>query len=291
MWHDLAGGHRTRGGAALGRPRSVAPRPRPDRPGVLAALGRRGVARDAHLSAGHFSREFRLAYGESPYAYLMTRRIERAMALLRRGDLSVTEVCFEVGCSSLAPSAVASPNLSVCLQAPTGSARQARRRGWRRASPNGSPNRSGIEKRGRRTAPSMTAMDITIHATTSRTMTGRIRCLLPRHARLRGPQRRRIRRDALDHGRPGRPTRHIDRPASAWRGPRHHRRRAPHHRRDDGQGDLRPHQPRHQGPRRHVLATAGKRRGRPGADDQPYGIRDCAVRDPAGNLIRIIELR
>jgi AraC-like DNA-binding protein len=59
------------------------------------------LARDAHLSAGHFSREFRLAYGESPYSYLMTRRIERAMALLRRGDLGVTEVCFEVGCSSL----------------------------------------------------------------------------------------------------------------------------------------------------------------------------------------------
>jgi AraC-like DNA-binding protein len=59
------------------------------------------LARDALMSAGHFSREFRRAYGESPYGYLMTRRIERAMALLRRGDLSVTEVCFEVGCSSL----------------------------------------------------------------------------------------------------------------------------------------------------------------------------------------------
>ena len=59
------------------------------------------LARDAHMSAGHLSRQFRLAYGESPYSYLMTRRIERAMALLRRGDLSVTEVCFDVGCSSL----------------------------------------------------------------------------------------------------------------------------------------------------------------------------------------------
>jgi AraC-like DNA-binding protein len=59
------------------------------------------LARDAHMSAGHLSRQFRLAYGESPYSYLMTRRIERAMALLRRGGLSVTEVCFEVGCSSL----------------------------------------------------------------------------------------------------------------------------------------------------------------------------------------------
>ena len=59
------------------------------------------LARDAYMSAGHLSRQFRAAYGESPYSYLMTRRIERAMALLRRGDLSVTEVCFEVGCASL----------------------------------------------------------------------------------------------------------------------------------------------------------------------------------------------
>ena len=59
------------------------------------------LARGANMSAGHLSREFRLAYGESPYSYLMTRRIERAMALLRRGDLSVTEVCFAVGYSSL----------------------------------------------------------------------------------------------------------------------------------------------------------------------------------------------
>lgn len=59
------------------------------------------LARGVNMSAGHLSRQFRLAYGESPYAYLMTRRIERAMTLLRRGDLSVTEVCFAVGCSSL----------------------------------------------------------------------------------------------------------------------------------------------------------------------------------------------
>jgi AraC-like DNA-binding protein len=59
------------------------------------------LARGVNMSAGHLSRQFRLAYGESPYSYLMTRRIERAMALLRRGDLSVTDVCFEVGCSSL----------------------------------------------------------------------------------------------------------------------------------------------------------------------------------------------
>lgn len=59
------------------------------------------LARGVGMSAGHLSRQFRRAYGESPYSYLMTRRIERAMALLRRGDLSVTEVCFTVGCSSL----------------------------------------------------------------------------------------------------------------------------------------------------------------------------------------------
>ncbi|GAA4891204.1 helix-turn-helix transcriptional regulator [Streptomonospora salina] len=66
------------------------------RPLDVAAL-----ARGVHMSAGHLSREFRSAFGESPYSYLMTRRIERAMALLRRGGLSVTDVCFTVGCSSL----------------------------------------------------------------------------------------------------------------------------------------------------------------------------------------------
>lgn len=59
------------------------------------------LARGANMSAGHLSREFRRIYGESPYAYLMTRRIERAMTLLRRGDLSVTDICFSVGFSSL----------------------------------------------------------------------------------------------------------------------------------------------------------------------------------------------
>jgi AraC-like DNA-binding protein len=53
------------------------------------------------MSTGHFSRQFRATYGETPSGYLMTRRIERAKALLRRGDLSVTEVCMAVGCSSL----------------------------------------------------------------------------------------------------------------------------------------------------------------------------------------------
>ncbi|HEU5152584.1 MAG TPA: helix-turn-helix transcriptional regulator [Iamia sp.] len=59
------------------------------------------LARGVGMSAGHLSRQFKAAYGESPYSYLMTRRIERAKALLRRGDMSVTDVCFAVGCSSL----------------------------------------------------------------------------------------------------------------------------------------------------------------------------------------------
>jgi AraC-like DNA-binding protein len=59
------------------------------------------LARTALMSPAHFSRRFRDAYSETPYSYLMTRRIERAKELLRRGELTVTEVCFEVGCSSL----------------------------------------------------------------------------------------------------------------------------------------------------------------------------------------------
>jgi transcriptional regulator GlxA family with amidase domain len=59
------------------------------------------LARFALMSPGHFSRSFRAAFGETPYSYLMTRRIERAKALLRRGDMSVTDVCFAVGCTSL----------------------------------------------------------------------------------------------------------------------------------------------------------------------------------------------
>lgn len=59
------------------------------------------LARAALMSPSHFARRFRSVYGETPYGYLMTRRIERAKALLRRGDLTVTEVCMEVGCTSL----------------------------------------------------------------------------------------------------------------------------------------------------------------------------------------------
>ncbi len=101
MWHDPAVTGRpatTEHLRDLARLRRV--RDRIDRE-YAQPLDVEALARGAHMSAGHFSRQFRLAYGESPYGYVMTRRIERAMALLRRGDLSVTEVCFAVGCSSL----------------------------------------------------------------------------------------------------------------------------------------------------------------------------------------------
>jgi transcriptional regulator GlxA family with amidase domain len=100
-WHDS---HVTRRPAEEQRLRDLAllrrVRDRIDRE-YAQPLNVEALARGVNMSAGHLSRAFKLAYGESPYSYLMTRRVERAMALLRRGDLSVTEVCFAVGCSSL----------------------------------------------------------------------------------------------------------------------------------------------------------------------------------------------
>ena len=120
MWHDRVGEKQTcrsRAPEDLAWLRRV--RDRIDREHAQP-LDVEALARGAHMSAGHLSRRFRRAYGESPYAYLITRRIERAMALLRRGDLSVTEVCFAVGCSHSAPSALASPSWSVRRRASIG---------------------------------------------------------------------------------------------------------------------------------------------------------------------------
>ena len=107
------------------------------------------LARGVNLSAGHLSREFKKAYGEAPYGYLMTRRIERAMALLRRGDLTVTEVCFTVGCSSLG---TFSTRFTELVGVPPSTYRrragQGDRRACRHAWRNRSPDRSGIEKHG-----------------------------------------------------------------------------------------------------------------------------------------------
>ena len=91
------------------------------------------LARGAHMSAGHLAASFASPTANRPTAYLMTRRIERAMALLRRGDLSVTEVCFEVGCSSLG---TFTTRFTELVGVPPGVYRreaEVRRRGWRRA--------------------------------------------------------------------------------------------------------------------------------------------------------------
>jgi AraC-like DNA-binding protein len=93
------------------------------------------LARGAHMSAGHLSRQFRLAYGESPYGYLMTRRIERAMALLRGGDRSVTEVCFGVGCGSLGSFSGRFTELVGVPPSVYRARRRGRRRGCRRVWP------------------------------------------------------------------------------------------------------------------------------------------------------------
>src|SRR5579872_2897931 len=95
---DMSGGRASQHLSDLARLRRV--RDRIDRE-YAQPLDVEALARGAHMSAGHLSRAFRQAFGESPYSYLMTRRIERAMALLRRGDQSVTDVCFAVGYSSL----------------------------------------------------------------------------------------------------------------------------------------------------------------------------------------------
>ena len=100
MWHDppVASGPADPRLQDLVRLRRV--RDRIDRE-YAKPLDVEALASGAHMSAGHLSRRFKMAFGESPYSYLMTRRIERAMALLRAGDLSVTEVCLAVGCQSL----------------------------------------------------------------------------------------------------------------------------------------------------------------------------------------------
>ena len=104
------------------------------------------LARVALMSPGHFSRSFRAAFGETPYSYLMTRRIERAKALLRRGDLSVTEVCFAVGCTSLGSFSSRFTELVGKSRAPPGPAAMTRAPPSRPAWPRSTPDRSGTEK-------------------------------------------------------------------------------------------------------------------------------------------------
>ena len=105
------------------------------------------LARVAFMSPGHFSRSFRAAFGETPYSYLMTRRIERAKGLLRRGDLTVTEVCFAVGCTSLGSFNSRFTDWSARARAPPRPAAMTRAPPSRPASPRSTRDRSGMEKR------------------------------------------------------------------------------------------------------------------------------------------------
>ena len=109
------------------------------------------IALAALMSTAHFSRHFKATYGETPYTYLMTRRIERAKALLRRGDMSVTEVCFAVGCTSLAHSAHASTRSWARRHRPTGHVMRAGLRACRAASPGTSPD-PAADRQDRRSA-------------------------------------------------------------------------------------------------------------------------------------------
>jgi len=251
------------------------------------------LARGAHMSAGHLSREFRRAYGESPYAYLMTRRIERAMALLRRGDLSVTEVCFEVGCSSLGTFSTRFTELVGVP--PSVYRRQTARDGGDAVLRGETGHQTDQESRsaGPRAAPIISAMDITIHAS-----------FLPHDdpdaslAFYRDTLGFEVRNDVGYGGmrwitvgpadQPG--TSIVLYPPAADPGITDDERRTIAEMMAKGTyaGIL--------------LATADldgtfERLQASGAEvvqeptEQPYGVRDCAVRDPAGNLIRIQELR
>ena len=252
------------------------------------------LARGVHMSAGHLSRQFREAYGESPYSYLMTRRIERAMALLRRGDLSVTEVCFEVGCSSLGtfstrftelvgvpPSVYREQFTDVTAEMPSCETKKVTR-----------PVRNR-EASAVRIPPSVSAMDITIHAS-----------FLPHddpdaalafYCDTLGFE---LRIDVgqgtmrwLTVGPVGQPdTSIVLYPPGADPGITDDERRLITEMMAKGTyGSL-------------LLATddlddAFEKLQASDAEivqeptDQPYGVRDCAVRDPAGNMVRIQEVR
>ena len=214
-WHDRARDRQAGRGAAPRGPRAAAPRPRPDRSGVRAAARRRGAGpRRAHVGgppqppvpprlrrvAVQLPHDAAHRAGDGAAA---PRRPQRHRGLLRRRLLVAR-----------APSAPASPSWSACRPAPTSARRRVRPPGWRRAWRSRSRDRSGIEKHrpahrseddrhGHHHSPDVPPAQ----------RSGGLPGLLPRHPRLRGPQRRRVRRDALDHGRPRRPARHVHRAA------------------------------------------------------------------------------
>ena len=252
------------------------------------------LARGAHMSAGHLSREFRLAYGESPYAYLMTRRIERAMALLRRGDLSVTEVCFAVGCSSLG---TFSTRFTELVGVPPSVYRRAggARDGGDAVVRGEAGDQTDQESRsaGHRAAPSVTAMDITIHSS-----------FLPHNdpdaslAFYRDTLGFEVRNDVgyggmrwITVGPADQPdTSIVLHPPAADPGITDDERRTIAEMMAKGTyagvnlatKDL-------DGTFERLQASGAEVVQEP--TEQPYGVRDCAFRDPAGNMIRIQELR
>ena len=251
------------------------------------------LARGAHMSAGHLSREFKRAYGESPYSYLMTRRIERAMALLRRGDLSVTEVCFAVGCASLGTFStrftelVGMPPSAYRSQAAGATAGMGLR--GQAGDQTGQESRSA----GHRPAASLTGMGITIHAS-----------FLPHDdpdaslAFYRDILGFEIRNDVgqgkmrwITVGPACQPSTSILlAPPAAGAGFTDDERRTIAEMMAKGTygwillatKDL-------DGTFERLQASDAEVVQEP--VEQPYGIRDCAFRDPAGNLVRIQELR
>ena len=174
-----------------GGSRPPAPGPRPDGPRLRQAAGR---ADDGAAGADvpvALSRQFRAAYGETPYSYLMTRRIERAMALLRRGDLSVTDVCMEVGCTSLGSFAPGSPRSWGRPRAATGPGATTRPPWSRRAWPRTGPDRAGSRSAGQRTCVASSVWKSRSHTASSPSTTRTRPDLLPRRPRARGqPDRR-----------------------------------------------------------------------------------------------------
>ena len=251
------------------------------------------LARDANMSAGHLSRQFKIAYGESPYSYLMTRRIERAMALLRRGDLSVTEICFAVGCSSLGTFSTRFTEL-VGVSPSTYRDQTAHVDSGTPVVHGEAGDQTGQESRSarRHAAPSVTAMDITIHSSMlphddPEASLAFYRDILGFEVRLdvgKGKMR------WITVGPPNQPgTSIVFTPPAANPSISDDERRTIAEMMAKGTYAM------------IVLATKDldgifDRLQASDADivqeptEQPYGVRDCAVRDPAGTMIRIQEV-
>ncbi len=221
MWHDFVGDQQIRRGAASARPRAAAPRPRPNRPGVRAAAGRRGARpRREHVGRAPQPRvpaRLRRVAVQLPddAAYrtgdgaAASWRPQRHRGLLRRRLLVAGHLQHSLHRAGRCA--------AEHLPAPRGT-----RDGGDAAVRRETGDQTDQESRsaGARAAPSVAPWTSPFTELPPARRPGRLPGLLSRHTRLRGPQRRRIRRDALDHGRPARPARHVHRPVSAGRRPR-----------------------------------------------------------------------